>query len=58
MREILERVKDWPDDDQEKLMRFVDEIENWRAVDDVADEDLPVSGELRKRCSILAFGAL
>jgi hypothetical protein len=33
VREIFERVLGWPADDQEKLARFVHEVEEWRAGD-------------------------
>src|SRR5437870_11329877 len=38
VKESFEQVLSWPDDDQEKLARFVHEIEEWRAGDEVADE--------------------
>ena len=38
VKEIFKRVLRWPDDDLEKLERFVHEIEGWRAGDEVADE--------------------
>ena len=38
VKEIFERVLDWPADDQEKLARFVRELEQWRADDEVFDE--------------------
>ena len=36
--ELLDRVLDWTDDDQEKFVRFVDEIEQHHADDDITDE--------------------
>jgi len=36
--ELLDRVLDWTDDDQEKFVRFVDEIERHHADDDINDE--------------------
>ena len=38
VREIFERVLTWPADDQEKLVRFVQEMEAWRVGDEVSDE--------------------
>jgi hypothetical protein len=38
VRENSERVVMWPADDQEKLARFVHEVEEWRAGDVVSDE--------------------
>ena len=44
VKEIFERVLDWPADDQEKLARFVRELEQWHADDDdVSDERLEVA---------------
>ena len=43
VKEIFERVLDWPADDQEKLGRFVRELEQWRADnDDIAEKELGV----------------
>ena len=38
VKEIFERVRSWPDDDLEKLARFVHEVEEWRAGDDGSDQ--------------------
>jgi hypothetical protein len=38
VKEILDRVLDWPDDDQEKFVRFVDQIEQYHADDGISDE--------------------
>jgi hypothetical protein len=38
VREIFERVLAWPADEREKLARFVQEIEEWHAGDEVSDE--------------------
>jgi hypothetical protein len=37
--EILDRVLSWPADDQEKVARFVREVEQRRAGDDISDEE-------------------
>jgi hypothetical protein len=43
VKEIFERVLDWPADDQEKLARFVRELEQWRADDeDIAEKETRV----------------
>jgi hypothetical protein len=39
VKEILDRVLSWPADDQEKVARFVCEVEQQRADDDITDEE-------------------
>jgi len=39
VKEILDRVLSWPADDQEKVARFVREVEQRRADDDITDEE-------------------
>jgi hypothetical protein len=39
VKEILDRVLSWPADDQEKVARFVREVEQRRAGDDITDEE-------------------
>jgi hypothetical protein len=38
VKEILNRVLTWSDDDQKKIVRFVREMEQWRADHDLIDE--------------------
>jgi hypothetical protein len=38
-KEILNRVLSWPPDDQEKVARFVREVEQRRADDDFGEEE-------------------
>jgi hypothetical protein len=38
-KEILNRVLSWPADDQEKVARFVREVEQRRADDDISEEE-------------------
>jgi hypothetical protein len=39
VKEILNRVLSWSDDDQAKIVRFVSEMEQWRADHDINDEE-------------------
>jgi hypothetical protein len=39
LKELLDRVLTWPEDDQEKLAQFVREVEQLRAGDDITDEE-------------------
>jgi hypothetical protein len=39
VKEILERVLSWPAEDQRMLVRFVDEMEQRHASDDITDEE-------------------
>jgi hypothetical protein len=53
VKEILDRVRSWPAADQEKLVRFVDEIEQRYADDDITDQEWEVS---RKACRSARLG--
>ena len=33
LKEVVDRVLTWPDEDQEKMLRFVNELEEWVAQD-------------------------
>jgi hypothetical protein len=39
VKEILDRVLSWPPGDQEKVARFVREVEQRRADDDIGEEE-------------------
>ena len=39
LKEILNRVLSWPPDDQERIARFVRELEQHRADDDISEEE-------------------
>ena len=40
VKEIFERVLSWPLEDQEKLARFVHEVEEWRVGDEIIDREV------------------
>ena len=49
VKEIIDRISNWPAEDQEKLARFVDEIERRNADDDITDEEWGVIEQRSKR---------
>ncbi len=49
VREILDRVLTWSVEDQEKVARFVREVEVWRAGDELTEEDWKIIEERAAR---------
>jgi hypothetical protein len=49
VKEILDRVLAWPEADQEKVARFVRQVEQWRAGDDITEEEWTIIEERAAR---------
>jgi hypothetical protein len=49
VKEILDRVLTWPQADQEKVARFVRQVEQWRAGDDITEDEWTIIAERAAR---------
>ena len=56
IKDILKRVDTWPPEDQEKLARFVHELEQRRAGDDITDEEWKIIEERAARRDLATDG--
>lgn len=49
VQEVLERVLAWPEKDQEKVIRFVQQVEQLGDVDDITDDEWKIIEERAAR---------
>jgi hypothetical protein len=45
MKDALNRVLTWPEEDQDKVARFIEQVEEWRSMDELVIDDVSVIEE-------------
>jgi hypothetical protein len=58
VKDILERVLDWPTEDQAKLARIIRDIEEWRSADGLSEEEWQRVEERSERRELAPEGAV
>ena len=52
IQRLLDRVLTWPEEDQAKIARFVEHVEEWRRHDEITDEEWAIIEERAARRSL------
>ena len=45
VKDTLDRVLNWPEEDQEKVLRFVEQVEEWRSADELTVDEVRAVAE-------------